>query len=182
MSTCLKFSSKASSCCSTSSLAGEPTVQLVGRREQETLGGLGALGRAELADACAASPSRSWRARSCPRPCCFVDDRRVLLARRAFDQRHVDRLDRLRRLRDRGERVDRRAVAHALLERVLGRAQVAAVAADRRVELEEARGVDDALARRGSCRPRPRRCSAGIVTATVPSPSPWNGWNVALTT
>ena len=69
------------------------------------------------------------------------------------------------------------AVGHALLERVVAGAQLAAPARDRRVDLEEAAGVDDALlaasmvadlarvgARRGWS-PRRRR-----------SPSPWNGW------
>ena len=101
MSTFLKFSSNASSCCLTRSLAEEPSGSVVRGREQEALGGLRALGGAELADALERGLGAARLRVLALDLVGLVDDRRVLAARRALDERQVDGLGRVRRLRRR---------------------------------------------------------------------------------
>ena len=177
MSTWAKFSSNASSCSLTSRLARRALRQRVRGREQEALGGLRALRRAELADPAQRGLRRRGAWRSCPRPSCSC--RRPARSPCATGPRAACTSTVSTAFGPSGhdlQRGDRVAVRHAALERVLARAQLAAVAADGGVELEEARRVDDARGRedladlagvgalgdrdRDAC-PRPRRGTAG---------------------
>ncbi len=75
----------------------------------------------------------------------LLHDRREFAPRRALRQRELERRRLLPGLRAAGQRVDRVAVGHPLLEREVAGVELAAAAGQRRVELEERPGVDHAL-------------------------------------
>ena len=93
-----------------------------------------------------------------------------------FDGRHHAHLRAL------GERGDRVAVAHVAQQRVVARAQAAAAAGERRVQLEEARRWRRRRGPRGCRRSRRRRRPRGSSRSRCRCRFAWNGWKVALMT